>query len=413
MKKIINYLNNEKRRIVDLTGRLIRIPTVNPPGKNYEKIVALLERECRAIGLRTATHSVPKSYLARSGVRGGSRRINLIAGWNTGSKKTVHVAGHYDVVPATGSWRTDPFIPVVKNGRIYGRGAEDMKGTIASTIFGVKALLACGFKPKVNIQLSFSPDEEIGGRTGFGWLVRNNLIKADYAVSEGYSDGWISCGNKGVVWFDVEVLGRFAHASSPWRGINSFEKMTKVADALFDLKQRTERRKTKFLTRYAEDRNATFVMGGELRGGGKVNMVPGRSAFSIDRRLLPEESLDGAVREIRNVIKDLMKKDKDLRVNLKIRTAAGAETSDVKSELFKAFKKSIKAVRGVRAREALLSGATDLRYLMHKKVPCLGYSARGGEKWHSDNEFVYIKSLIETSQILSHAILYLSADKNG
>jgi len=408
MKKIINYLNNEKQRIVDLTGRLIRIPTVNPPGKNYEKIVALLEKECRAIGLKTAIHSVPKAYLARNGVRSGSSRVNLIADWDTGSKKTVHITGHYDVVPATGSWRTDPFRPVVKNGRIYGRGAEDMKGTIASVIFAVKALSARGFKPGVNIQLSFSPDEEIGGRTGFGWLVRNNLIKADYAISEGYTDGWISCGNKGVVWFDVEVMGRSAHASSPWRGINSFEKMVKVANALFDLKERTERRKTKFLTRYARDRNATFVMGGESRGGGKVNIVPDSSAFSIDRRLLPEESPAGAVREVRKVIKDLMKKDKDLRVNLKIRTTAGAETSDVKNELFKAFKKSIRTVKGIGAREALLSGATDLRFLMHKKVPCLGYSARGGEKWHSDNEFVYIKSLVETSQILSHTILHLS-----
>ena len=408
MKEIINYLNNNRNNIINLTERLISIPTVNPPGENYERIVAVLERECKSSGLKVTRRAVPKNYLAKKGITKGSQRINLIADWQTRSKKTLHMAGHYDVVPAGGKWRTDPFKPVLKQGRIYGRGAEDMKGNIASMIFAVKALKACGVKPGVNIQLSFSPDEEIGGETGFGWLIKNNLIKADYAISEGYSDGWVSCGNKGVVWFDVEVLGKSAHASSPSRGINSFEKMIKVANALLALKEKTEKKKTRYLTRYEIDRRATFVMGGELEGGGKVNIVPDKSSFSIDRRLLPEETAKDAIRQVKKVITRLMKKDKDLRANIKVRTSNNASISDTKNPLFKAFKKASRQITGASAREALLSGATDLRFLMERRVPCLGYSARGGQKWHSDNEFIYVSSLIKTSQILSHTILYLT-----
>ena len=407
MKEIINYLNNNRNNIINLTQRLISIPTVNPPGENYEKIVAVLQRQCESIGLKVTKHTVPKNYLAKKGITKGSRRINLIADWHTGSKKTLHMAGHYDVVPAGGKWRTDPFKPVLKKGRIYGRGAEDMKGNIASMIFAVKALKACGVKPGVNIQLSFSPDEEIGGETGFGWLIKNNFIKADYAISEGYSDGWVSCGNKGVVWFDVEVLGKSAHASSPGRGINSFEKMIKVANALLVLKEKTEKKKTRYMTRYEIDRRATLVMGGELEGGSKVNIVPDKSSFSIDRRLLPEETAKDAIREVKKVITRLMKKDKDLRANIKVRTSNNASISDTKGRLFKAFGKASSEILGASAREALLSGATDLRFLMERRVPCLGYSARGGQKWHSDNEFIYVSSLIKTSQILSHTILYL------
>lgn len=407
MREIINYLNNNRHNIIKLTSRLISIPTVNPPGKNYEKIVTLLERECKSTGLKVKRFIVPKGYLKEKGITKGSQRINLIAEWNTNSKKTLHISSHYDVVPATGRWNTQPFKPVLKKGRIYGRGAEDMKGTIASIIFAVKALKVCKHMPRVNVQLSFTPDEEIGGETGFGWLLNNHPIKADYGISEGYSDGWVSCGNKGVVWFDIEVLGKSAHASSPRRGINSFEKMIKVANALINLKEKIENKKTKFLTRYNIDKGATFVMGGELKGGSKVNMVPDKTAFSIDRRLLPEERLEDVIKEVKTAIGLEKRKDKDLRVNIKIRTADEAVISDTKSDLFKAFRKSVVEIRKRRAREALLSGATDLRFLMKKNIPCLGYSARGGNKWHSDNEFVFVKSLIETSQILSHTILYL------
>lgn len=407
MKEIIKYLNNNKHGIIGLAERLVSIPTINPPGKNYERMVALLEKECKAIGLKTTRRIVPKTYLKKKGITKGSQRINLIAEWDTGSKKTLHITGHYDVVPATGHWKTDPFKPVLKNGKIYGRGTEDMKGTIASIIFAVRSLKACNINPKVNIQLSFVPDEEIGGQTGFKWLVENNFIKADYAISEGYSDEWVSCGNKGVMWFELEVAGKSAHASSPKRGINSFEKMVKVANALLDLKKRVEKKKMHFKTRYDIDRGATFVMGGELKGGEKVNIVPDRCLFSIDRRLLPEETVKEATEEVKKVIMKLMKKDKQLRVKIKVRTADKASMSDPKDRLFKAFKRSLAKVRGKKAKEALLSGATDLRFLMHKGISCLGYSARGGEKWHSDNEFVYVKSLIETSQILSHTILHL------
>jgi succinyl-diaminopimelate desuccinylase len=408
MKEIVKYLNNNRHTIVDFTRQLIRIPTINPPGKNYEKMVTLLQRTCMSMGLETKRHTVPRRYLRGKGIAKGSPRINLIAEWNTRSRKTLHICSHYDVVPVTDRWKTDPFKPLVTNDRIYGRGAEDMKGTIASILFAIKALKACRCVPKVNLQLSFTPDEEIGGETGFGWLVKNKLITADYGISEGYSDGWAACGNKGVVWFDVEVFGKSAHASSPRRGINAFEKMIAVANELFKLKETTEKKKTKIMTRYFADRHATLVMGGEVRGGSKVNIVPDRSAFTIDRRLLPGEKLDTVIRQVKAAVEKAKRKDSDLRVKVTVRTSFPAVASDIRSPLFKAFRRSVREITNKKPQEALLSGATDLRFLMKKNIPCLGYSARGGQKWHSDNEFIYINSLLETSKILSHTILYLS-----
>ena len=89
MKEITKYLSNNRHNIISLTQKLISIPTVNPPGKNYERIVAVLEKECKSAGLKVTKLTVPKAYLAKKGITKGSRRINLIADWNTGSKNPL------------------------------------------------------------------------------------------------------------------------------------------------------------------------------------------------------------------------------------------------------------------------------------------------------------------------------------
>ena len=127
MKDIIsNYIDKRRSHIINLTKRLVEIPTVNPPGENYERLVEVLERELRSIGLPIKRIITPKTVLKKHGIKVGSPRINLIADWKTGSKKTLHISGHYDVVPATGKWKSPPFKPVLKNDKLYGRGSEDM-----------------------------------------------------------------------------------------------------------------------------------------------------------------------------------------------------------------------------------------------------------------------------------------------
>ncbi|MBU0759127.1 MAG: M20/M25/M40 family metallo-hydrolase, partial [Candidatus Omnitrophica bacterium] len=197
-KRLEKYFREKERGVVSLIARLVEIPTVNPPGDNYETMACLLEKRCRAIGLRTKKYFTPEEILHRFGVTEGSRRVSLVADWTVGAKKTLHITSHYDVVPATDKWKTDPYKAVVKGNKIYARGSEDMKGNIASVLFALEAIKRCGMSPAINLQVSFTPDEETGGRTGLGYLVDKGLVRADYAMSEGYSGKYISMGNKGV-----------------------------------------------------------------------------------------------------------------------------------------------------------------------------------------------------------------------
>jgi len=406
--KPLNYIKKNKKYVVELVSKLIEIPTINPPGENYEEMTDFLEGECRKLRLITKKYVTPKTVLNKYRVSGGSKRVSLVANWHTGASKTLHINSHYDVVPATDKWATDPFKAVIKKGRIYGRGSEDMKGTIASILFAVKALKDRGIKPGVNIQLSFTPDEEIGGRTGLGYLVEQGLVKADYAMSEGYSGNHVSSGNKGVLWAEVAVEGKSAHASMPHKGVNSFERMLEVGRELEKLKQKITSRKTRYSMADSISRRPSLVMGGLLEGGVKTNVVPGMAKFSIDRRIIPEENIDDAKKEIEIVINRFNKRYKDSKAKIKFISLEPPAISSKDEAFFKIVSDSIEVVTGKKARFHVMPGATDLRYFMWKGIPSLGYSARGGETWHSDNEFVYIDSLVDTAKVYALIISVLS-----
>jgi len=401
MKALAGYLENNKKYAINLLSRLIEIPTVNPPGENYEEMVSFLEAECKLLGLSVKKYVTPDRVLDRYGVKAGSRRISLVADFNVGVKKVFHINSHYDVVPATDKWATDPFKAVVRGNRIYGRGSEDMKGNIAGVLFALKALKVCGIRPKINIQLSFTPDEETGGRTGLGYLAEKGLVKADYAMSEGYSGNYISMGNKGVLWAEIEVIGCSAHGSTPHKGVNSFERMNLLVNELMKLENRISKRKTRYCIRDAASRSPTLMMGGMVQAGVKANVVPGNTRFSIDRRLIPEENINKAKEEIGTIIGKFNKKYRDSRVKIRFSSQEKPAISRKDVVFFKIVADSVEKVTGRRARFSVMPGATDMRYFMWKGVPSLGYSASGGEKWHSDNEFVRIDSLVDTSRIFA------------
>ena len=95
VEKLFNYMEADKDYARVLLSKLIAIPTVNPPGENYEKIVSFLENECKAAGLKTKKYITPQAVLERFGIKGGSRRIGLVADWTVGRKaKILHINSH-------------------------------------------------------------------------------------------------------------------------------------------------------------------------------------------------------------------------------------------------------------------------------------------------------------------------------
>jgi succinyl-diaminopimelate desuccinylase len=162
--------------IVDFTAALIRIPTVNPPGDAYP--------ECaRAIGDKLAAFGFEVDYVAADGRPEHTPdhpRLNVV-GLRRGrhDRPAVHLNGHFDVVPAGGGWSVDPFAGDVLGGRIYGRGACDMKGGIAAALFAAEAIRRSGVELNGTIEISGTVDEESGGFAGAALLAEQGLLARD------------------------------------------------------------------------------------------------------------------------------------------------------------------------------------------------------------------------------------------
>jgi succinyl-diaminopimelate desuccinylase len=205
-------------------------------------------------------------------------------------------------VPSGDGWLvTEPFKPILINGRVYGRGASDDKGSVTALILLAKRI---GELREFNgcVELSFTPDEEVGGFTGVNYLL-GSITRPDYAVvAEPTGLGIIWVGSMGMVQLDVVIRGVPAHASQPQLGVNAFEDGVKVAYAIITgLKGGIEGRS------YMGER-AVMTLGGLVKGGLGRNIVPDYFSFSIDRRLLPNEDVDESIREIADYIKEIGEK---------------------------------------------------------------------------------------------------------
>ncbi len=386
---------------------LVRIATVNPPGERYEECAGLLADRLRALGLQTQVVRVPDEDVARTLPDSADHpRFNVIGRWDAGAAKTLHFNAHYDVVPVSGAWKHgDPFNPVIEDGWIYGRGSGDMKGSIASLCAALAALKASNVTPNVNIEVSLTADEEVGGELGAGWLVRQGLVKPDYAIEcEGGGKDGVGYGHNGVLWFRSEVTGKPAHASQPQKGVNAFEGAASIVQHMQPLKKTLARRA--FKQQNGKVSHPTINIGGVfgVGGGAKVNTVPGQAWFTIDRRIVPSERLKDAEREVLAALRAAKARTPKVKLDVSVFQRIDPCVSDPSSAFHQQFAEAVRDVRGKKPKWSVVSGFTDLHWYVHDlKLPGIGYGP-GGEGAHGINEHAKIEDLVSTAKVYARFI---------
>jgi succinyl-diaminopimelate desuccinylase len=396
------YLARHQADLVRFLQRLVRLRTVNPPGENYGDITLLLADTLRGLGLRVRRVPIPRAHQRKTQPdQLDHPRYNVIGFWDAGARKTVHFNAHFDVVPVSGRWRHgSPFSGTVDQGWIYGRGTSDMKGAIASIVFALKALHATGTKPNFNLEVSFTADEETDSTLGTGWVAAHGRLRADYAiVGEGGEGDAVCCGHNGVVWLNVRVHGRAAHGSIPHRGVNALEKMSALVLALGDYKKILARKK--FRTPDGKTMTPTLNLGGVFAAGegGKINTVPAAASFTIDRRLLPTETVAAAERELRAELKRAAAKIPGCRITIeKISDNHPSYRAPV-SPFATALRRSVARVRRRPARFCVSTGFNDMHFFANElRLPTLGYGP-GGRNYHAVDERARLRDLVEAATI--------------
>lgn len=255
----------EPERAIRLAQELVRFPSENPPGSEHavqRHVAAWLE----ALGYDVRRIDSPTG------------RPNLIAERGRGTEgPTLLFNGHVDVVPPGSDWSRPPFSGDIVDGRLWGRGAADMKGGVAA-ILEVAAVFA-EVAPAMAGRLLWTivSDEEAGGEHGTGLLCDEGHIDADMAIVAEPSEFRLSVSENTLMWLRFETRGRQEHTINRAQAVNAVEAMVPVAAELLAFRNEISSLRHPTL-------GAPILTINTFNGGLKANIVPDRCVMEVDLR---------------------------------------------------------------------------------------------------------------------------------
>jgi acetylornithine deacetylase/succinyl-diaminopimelate desuccinylase len=255
--------------VVAFAQALIRVPSENPGGTE-DAVAAVASDLLEELG---ATPAI---------VRSESGRPSVVARVGDGSRPRLAWNGHLDVVPAgdPSTWSRPPFGGEVVDGRLVGRGAADMKGSIAGALGAVAAIRRAGVEPSGTLDLHLAADEELTGLQGTKVLLERGFLDQDAAIVGEPTDLRLGLAERGGAWVTATAKGRSAHGSKPHLGVSAITSMARfllrIEEVLPDLEHPLVGRPTV---------NAALI-----QGGSAPNVVADRCVVDVDRRLIPSES---------------------------------------------------------------------------------------------------------------------------
>ena len=307
--EVYQAVEDREDELVAFMREFVAIDTENPPGRNYREAASFLEDELTDRGYGVDLVEVPRSVVAEQYPDLTDHdRINVVA--RTGERPEgphIHFTGHFDVVPAGEDWTTDPYDPVRKDGRLYGRGTSDMKSGIAASLFAIDALEAADVPLEGTITQSMTVDEETGGFTGLGYLVDRGHVNpdnTDYCVyTECFDSSRVCLGHRGVLKFHVTADGEKAHGCMAHDGRNAVMAMNELLTLVSDYEDRLHDRRTDLPVVPPESRRSD-IAATMIEAGYSENVVPDRCRATFYRVLIPGEDVENVRSEIRSLLTD-------------------------------------------------------------------------------------------------------------
>ncbi len=370
-----------KKELVDLTTRLVQISTENPPG-NEKAAAQFLKPLLAKMGFKTKTVLSPKG------------RWNIVAErrWGKGGR-TLIFNGHLDVVPAgnPSQWKYPPFKGTLSKGRIYGRGASDMKSGIACFIHALSTIERSKMRLHQGaVVLHLVSDEESHGRQGMGFLTQKEGIRGDAALIGEPTDLQPVIAQKGALWLRISTLGKSAHGSKPHLGVNAVEKMMKLMERLNSIPLETEHPML----------GKPTLNVGTIQGGTKINIVPDRCEIEVDRRMLPGEKKEEVLEKMKETLDSLRSRDPFFQYRMEEIDFAEPCEVNPEEEIVKIAADAIQEVMGRKPSLRAFSGFTDSRFYINQcHIPTLVFGPGQVDQSHTTDESVEVEALVQAARI--------------
>ena len=371
---------------VALLAELVAIDSVNPAlvpgGAGEAEIAAAVARRLGEAGLSVETAEAAP---------GRPNVVGALEGRQPG--RSLMLCGHLDTVGVEGM--PAPFDPVEREGRLYGRGAQDMKGGLAAILSAAETLARRGL-PAGRIVIAAVADEEHAS-VGAAELVKR--WSADAAIVTEPTDLAIGVAHKGFSWVEVETLGRAAHGSRPAEGEDAILKMGRVLARLERLEAELASRPPHPLL------GPPSLHASVIHGGRELSTYPDRCVLQLERRTLPGEAPEAALTELKGILESLAREDPAFRFSIRPLFSqppyATPEGSSIVEDLASVLESS-----GGTARREGMSFWTDAAILGSAGIPSVVFGP-GGAGLHGLEECVRIDEVVVCRDVLVEtAILY-------
>jgi succinyl-diaminopimelate desuccinylase len=362
-----------KKRLIRTMQKLISLDSQNPPG-DEGKIAEFVSKYLKDLGLKIKTYTFSKN------------RVNVIATLE-GKKRqrSLLLTPHLDTVPAGSSWKTPALESKIIGNRIYGLGATDCKGNLASALEAISAIIQDGVKLDYDLILAATADEESGSGLGLIPLLKRGLLRADAAVVLDADDFEVVITQKGLMHLTVRIKGKKAHGAYPWLGINAIELAAKI---ITDLKnQHRNYAKNKYL-------HAPTINVGTIKGGDKVNVVSDWCEFELDFRFLPGFSEQEILRGLKKTITKYTRNYK-----ISIQGIQQPYYLDPEHPLVKSLVSSMQSLK-IKPRISGSEGATVITFFKARNIPAVatGFGTEGCA--HIADEYADLNNLYNGARVL-------------
>lgn len=408
---LFKTIEDRVSELTALTVDLIRFPTINPPGEAYVPCAEYIAGRLRKRGFQTI-------FVRGEGTPGDSDRYprtNIVArleGRVPG--KTVHFNSHIDVVDSGLGWSMDPFKGIVRDGKVFGRGACDMKGGLAASIIAVEALIDLYPDFPGAIEISGTVDEESGGFGGVAHLAQQGYFskpRVDHVIiPEPLNKDRICLGHRGVWWAEIETRGEVAHGSMPFLGDCAVRHMGAVLNAFErDLFPALAQKRTSMPVVPDGAKRSTMNINA-IRGGQYDDFtglpspnVPDSCSLTIDRRFLLEEDITDVKAEVTDIL-DRLKRDRpDFDYEISDIMEVLPLMTDRDAPVVQAVADGIRQVFNKDPEYVISPGTYDQKHIARigHLHDCIAYGPGILDLAHRPDEWIGIDDMVESAKVMA------------
>lgn len=380
---------------VEFLSRMVEINTDSITKNGYDECASVIVQEAERNSLGVEIINGQKA------AKDGLSRPNVIVTLDADSDVTLLVESHFDIVPPGTPWTYPPFRLTIQDGRAFGRGTADNKSGIAAAM-GAMRLLRKEKALDINLQLIAGVDEEIGGEYGVDYVLSDYGLKGDAGLVVDAGPERLYLGASGVIWGKITVEGKQGHAGYPFKAKNAIGEAIKLVSELEEYQTLVEKKESSLTA--PPDAPREFVWGRftitMIKAWEKENIIPGICEIRFDRRLLPEESVGEAEKELKEYFGESVD-----RVGCKasletIHRLPGYHTP--KDHIFvQTVAKNIEKALGTCPPFAGELGGNDGSFFAQNGIPVVCYGPiRTDTSYHGVDEFVYLEDLRRTRDVI-------------